>query len=110
MPKHTPGPWEWCETESGIYGNVRRSVHKGVEHVNREQVFPFFDSDRTSGLHGQRHEADKRLIAAAPDLLEAMRYVQSWMEDCLMDKQMRGLPSREAYEVTRAAIAKASGE
>ena len=44
------------------------------------------------------------------ELLEALRETLSWMEDCLMDRQQRGLPSREAYETVRSAIAKATAD
>lgn len=113
MPKHTPGPWEWCESESGIYGNVRRYSHKGIEHVSREQVYPFFCEDRKLGLHGQRHEADKRLIAAAPELLQAL-------SDCVTNVNATAIAQRDIdymlrrfraiNEICQSAISKATGE
>ena len=52
--------------------------------------------------------ANARLIASAPSLLEACKETLAYMEDCLFDKQQRGLPSRQAYETIRAAIALAT--
>ena len=77
--QHTPGPWtvvaiDWAET-----GNARFEI-KGI---------------RRTGM------ADARLIAAAPDLLEAL---QSVLNSCL-DSQ--GLA--DAYKQARAAIAKVEG-
>lgn len=47
------------------------------------------------------------LMAAAPELLEACQSVKAWMEDCLMDSGVSGLPSRVQYDAVCAAIAKA---
>jgi hypothetical protein len=62
-PKHTPGPWEWCETKTGLYG----------------PDYPIIDTDRDWGmfLHPTNLEANARLIAAAPELLEALEALTS---------------------------------
>ena len=56
--QHTPGPWEWCETKTGLYG----------------PDYPIIDTDRDWGmfLHPTNLEANAHLIAAAPDMLEAL--------------------------------------
>ena len=62
--KHTPGPWtakEWEREKGGLDWNVwgpKSSNHIGADY------------DRLAGDYGS--EADARLIAAAPDLLEAL--------------------------------------
>jgi hypothetical protein len=60
-PKHTPGPWEWCETKTGLYG----------------PDYPIIDTDRDWGmfLHPTNLEANARLISAAPELLEALEAI-----------------------------------
>ena len=101
MTKHTPGPWKFIG--DALYGGEYIDS-KGVEH-HTDQVYPFFDEDRSQGMHGQRHEADKRLIAAAPDLLAAC------------ERAMEALSSRRfdtaAYDphvtACERAIAKAKG-
>jgi len=67
MSKHTPGPWTFIG--DGLFGGCYSD--KLGDHV-KYQIHPFYDEDRTQGMHGQRHEADKRLIEAAPDLLEIL--------------------------------------
>lgn len=59
---------------------------------------------------GKEHMDDVTLCDAAPELLAALTSVKSWMEDCLMDIGVPGLPSRVQYDAVCAAIAKAKGE
>ncbi len=93
MSKHTPGPW-FAKREgfSTVYveariggGWVQEVAACGPTEAGQEQ-----------------QEANARLIAAAPELLEAL---QSVLNSCL-DSQ--GLA--DAYKQARAAIAKATGE
>lgn len=64
---HTPAPWR--VEGLGIYSGS--PDHKG-NYTKDTQVFPFYNEDGASDT-GKRHEADKRLIEAAPELLEALR-------------------------------------
>ena len=61
------------------------------------------------GFHAEQ-VANARLISAAPELLEALQSVKTYLEDCLCDRQQIGLPSRTAYDRVCAAIAKATAE
>ena len=61
MSKHTPGPWTYQE-ESDAYTHIVR----GPNNYFITQL-----SQDTSG----RSEADARLIAAAPELLEACKAI-----------------------------------
>lgn len=88
MSKHTPLTFE----NSGLVDCVFRGRERVAEMI------------------GPDGESLGKLFAAAPEMLEALRDTLSWMEDCLMDRQQRGLPSREAYETVRTAIAKATAE
>ena len=83
--KHTPGPW--YATTMGKAGWVDVFAH-GV------------DIPIASTRH-QDQEANARLIAAAPELLEAL---QSVLDNCL---DSEGLCT--AHAKARAAIAKATG-
>ncbi|HGH4619155.1 TPA: hypothetical protein ACJIWO_000198 [Enterobacter cloacae] len=78
--KHTPGPWYW--DSEGLGSKDVLVFGKG---------YPF---EMTS-------EANKRLIAAAPDLLEALQACLGWVNNGV---------AREAHEKARAAISKALGE
>jgi hypothetical protein len=86
MSKHTPGPWIVARDMRGT-GNM---LVDGV--VNAE--------GRGIANCGTNGEGNARLIAAAPDLLEAL-------ESLLNDQRDASLP---ALVRARAAIAKARGE
>lgn len=97
MSAHTPGPWTMREhpTEYGLYrvfGPTRRSAVAVVVESTDE------------------HEADARLIAAAPELLDALREYMSQFGQGL---DAHGLPygpsQAEADRKARAVIAKAEG-
>ena len=105
MSKHTPGPWSVSygtdisgienDTEAGCVGQV------DVAHVYLRTV-------------DGRTEANARLIAAAPELLEAARLVIAWYESeddrSTADFYQRMEMCRLSEIALRAAIAKATGE
>lgn len=84
MSKHTPGPW-----------HIDGSKQEGLTVRNGQAavaVIPGY------GV-GQRME-DARLIAAAPELLEALKFAQSII----------GHPDDVGSQMIAAAITKATGE
>ena len=78
--KHTPGPWEW----QGRY------LFSGRAHV-------IWYTTADDGIHCA--QTDARLIAAAPELYEALRLAQ----------QIIGHPDDAHSKLIAAAIAKATG-
>ena len=103
MSKHSPGPW--------TIGKVsHKNQHVDIDSLNHD---PFVGCDewrtmaRTYGTEGEEEIgsivmlANARLIAAAPELLEAL---QSVLDNCL---DSEGLCA--AHAKARAAIAKAKG-
>lgn len=94
--KHTPAPWfevkhfsEWLISDGSrlVATTAGSPAHLGLAHAKRDA-------------------ANARLIAAAPDLLEAL-------EDCVavMDRELAGLKViQPEFSAARAAIAKATGE
>lgn len=92
--QHTPGPWH---------------VANGVQiRSERHQIAKVWMMRNGEG------NANAKLIAAAPDLLEALRSVWLWMED-QADGQSKGghatfdlMLLREQRDIARAAIAKAT--
>jgi hypothetical protein len=96
--KHTPGPWKELTDRQGYTRSIT-GVH-GPETVN---VINWNGISRPATENGK---ANARLIAAAPELLEAL--------GALMAKLSAKLPAlqyhdcKEAYEQARAAIAKAT--
>lgn len=94
MNKHTPGPWE-MRRDGYVY-----SVATGERVCSPHSTLP--DSKKVSDqLKNLKQNA--RLIAAAPDLLEALKRMV--LDGNCSDKNYRAL----ALEQARTAIAKAEG-
>lgn len=95
MSKHTPGPW--IRDGLTVYSLVSNGFRKGIElFVNRFSVF--IKAGRSCSA--EEAEANARLIASAPELLEALIELRDgYLENV-------GLPAVRA----NAAIAKATGE
>ena len=99
MSKHTPGPW--------TVGHTRTVTHSGGIFSTETAVHRGDAADRGNCIaiaygHGalSHSEDDARLIAAAPDLLEALKAqlaVTDWAEQ------------EKANKLACAAIAKAEG-
>ena len=91
MNKHTPGPWKLRQT--------------------------FNDDDCSHEIDGialvfrsEQANANARLIAAAPELLEALKLVVAYDEGNHIDGLEMMLAYSKALDAVRAAIAKAEGE
>lgn len=93
--KHTPGPWKYSAYFSG-YDSFHRDFSLNAGDVE------IIGGCGCCGSPTISSEADARLIAAAPELLEALEALQPYVLH-LPD----GAPIKETI---RAAIAKAKGE
>lgn len=94
MNKHTPGPW-FATKFNPVTGDIDDCylyVEPGIAVIER----------KVKG-RDQHDAANARLIAAAPDLLEALEYCL----DCLGDEF--ALPS-DCQSTARSAIARARGK
>lgn len=89
---HTPGNWRSETFDSGI---AILAPADPVGSIEVARVTPFYREAR-------RNEANARLIAAAPDLLEACRILVAGL--CHFDG-----PTLGDVEKAEAAIAKATG-
>lgn len=92
--KHTPGPWSWGKDRCGLYGS-------GPDN----EVLRY---ERYEGMwlhYCESKNANANLIAAAPDLLQALDDLLRDAEDP-MDKATTEYFRKQA----RAAMAKARGE
>lgn len=100
--KHTRRPWKY--------------ILDTCAECSREGTAEFIISGPPGGSHGQfSREADARLIAAAPDLLEALKAVdQQTFCDCLQSDGSQIENERTRHEpgcwvpLLRSAIAKAT--
>lgn len=99
MSKHTEGPWEWIGANQ-LWGGKSAM----------EEVLKADDDGKAYGLHsaliehhwdGEVASANRRLIAAAPELLPALQVIAA---------DSRWLSGEPALVMARAAIAKATGE
>ena len=88
----TPGPWV-------VVGNLTKYVEARLVGGLIQEVAACGPTMADEG-YGQQQEANARLIAAAPDLLEALKR-------CKFDSLNMTLEDRE---FCRAAIAKATGD
>lgn len=92
MAQHTPGPWK----ATALHGDSKRAV------TNADNVLVadcYADTHEDLGLPVE-YKANARLIAAAPDLLDAVYALLDEHADC------KGC---HASELAFAAIAKAEG-
>ena len=102
--QHTPGPWKLAEKVEGkgATPNQRRirsdAPNAGTEYGAICQVEGFTE--------GTESGANAHLIAAAPDLLEALVMVRDADEDCKRDG-LQTIPSMARHRID-AAIAKAT--
>lgn len=100
--KHTPGPWS-VSKDGDDYNITYNDDGNWLATV-------YDDDDPFEG----RPEADARLIASAPELLEALKALASeeWSEmddDDLAYELSQGNEMVRSYIAARAALAKAEG-
>ena len=97
MGGHTPGPWSI--DDAGAWINIYGSESDDANIVAKIEI----TDGSTDYLHDQETaRANARLIAAAPELLEAL---EALLGNCL---DSEGLAA--AHAKARAALAKAGGE
>lgn len=92
MSKHTQGPWQYA-FEGGTVAFILEADGTTVAKMSVTE---------NSTAHRTLH-ANARLIAAAPDLLEALETCEAFLLSA-------GFASSDAYAKASAAIAKATGE
>ena len=88
MNKHTPGPWNRIKGDRNVY-SASGTVCKTPAIIG-------------GGSAAANWEANARLIAAAPDLLEALSEI--------INDGGKFVMTHETHRKARAAIAKARGE
>ena len=101
MSDFTPGPWV-------VVGRLTKYVEARLVGRLIQEVAACGPTMADEG-YGQQQEANARLIAAAPDLLEALRGMFAmWRSVC----RAQGWEPEHLAEAVRAqaAIAKATGE
>lgn len=105
--KHTPGPWIFAEAVEGRYTKTDmrriRSASEGFEHGAVCEVYGIND--------GTEACANARLIAAVPELLEALRITRGKIASLSPAGTLDPFePYREWLAMLDRTIAKATGE
>lgn len=98
--KHTPGPW--------LVGDLSVSEIVGInrEHICRIDGLP----PDSSWLDGERRIANAHLIAAAPELLDALKNALNVLDGVACGHLGTVQMESRAIKIARQAIAKAEGE
>jgi len=118
--QHTPGPWRLGKKPEDGYIDINSDDHYALATVVR-----LMDTDEIAGRNSPDCEANAHLIAAAPEMLEALEWAlplaRQYMEVIAGDRAKAGhtgLGTKrgslydhevEAAEKACAAIAKAKG-
>ena len=102
MGKHTPGPWAW----RGEPGNSELHGAEGcvLEHAFQEGMWLSYDADK------EGRAANARLIASAPDLLDALIAADAVLQMIGGISPFDDPVEGSLGQKIRAAIAKATGQ
>ena len=107
--KHTPGPW--FITEGPTYGHTSRLKVESAPDAEREFGMVIMERSVQSGLPSaldQECMANAKLIAAAPELLEALEETSAALLQYFSGVGSK-VDAKARYELARAAIAKSQG-
>lgn len=94
QPKHSPAPWFWDDEDAMPWTDYDDAIH--APFLMNANGCPIMTGSDIRICY----ETDARLIAAAPELLEALKM--------MLEGGLEG-PTPQAIETALAAIAKAEG-
>lgn len=116
----TPGPWQTADhyedclivVDSRGYEIVTAETYPILSNYSeRLGVGHWSDDERGSlTLTNEEQAANAHLIAAAPDLLEALQNMIGAFDNPIVRRKLPSDFNKEAIESARAAISKALGE
>jgi hypothetical protein len=115
MSKHTPGPWIVIDQQhpynDGSKSHIERGIYTQHIHPQLKDHYPVVCMSVGIGMTGAMpiqfvniKEADARLIAAAPELLEALKVF------CSLGRADSSTDWNVAFNEGAKAIEKATGE
>lgn len=103
MSKHTPGPWFIEQTTVYALNKERIQVNRFTASIDRGW------GDDGKRIEQQEVEANAKLIAAAPELLEALQDLADDIAERFdMDSPSTNPGIKHCIDAARAAIAKAT--
>jgi len=100
MAEHTPGPWGY-RTNKGVNLGSTGQLSRKPAYVIESQTEPVW-------IVETNHEANARLIAAAPDLLEAAEIAWKIL-DSITTKDFELGKDKPARDALQSAITQATG-
>jgi hypothetical protein len=102
MSKHTPGPWVVSPDSVTTVMEVG-PLKRFIAHATDLSV-------KCSSKEYDERDSNARLIAAAPEMLEALKWTLARVERLAPHKAIEGDAALYEIAAARAAIAKATGE
>jgi len=114
MPEHTPGPWEVAHYDGEEWYGCDVSVFARISSVNHRSVARIYgDGVLAHNPNNAERDANARLIAAAPEMLEALEKAVPWLGKMIADGGHLNSVLPRACEIAldqaEAAISKARG-
>ena len=102
---HTPGPWI-VKRDTGLRQRIQTSGDKGTLCYMTARPFA-----HGANFSHEQITANAKLIAAAPELVSALRSCEYEIFACLSDDSVKANPDvlsalQTAYDAARAALAK----
>jgi hypothetical protein len=98
-PVHSSGPWEADATHCRTAINSKETANSPRKHIALVNITKNPEYEITI----EEHEANAKLIAAAPEILEVLRWLEAEM-DCRDDNYGGALFSQGDFEKVRQAI------
>jgi len=95
--RHTPGPWRWDEDGNLVAADGKRVLTAATFLLDHRELAASIDAK----------EPDAALVAAAPDLLEALREIEQASTWTMHSGCME--PIGRLTDIARTAIARAEG-
>lgn len=99
--KYTPGPWRVLYSS-----NTYPSVHAGETNSPICPLYEYVAEGQRDLLDNA--DANAQLIAAAPDMLEALMQIDSILLSATAETATSAI--RQCFAITTSAVAKARGE
>ena len=113
--KHTPGPWEYIPSNENHGPYVSNGWGAGdicdCYTMSKPSELAVCNGGTSKPIHFQHEEADAnaRLIAAAPELLEALEQCQKALSMMITPAQIEQTSTLQAFAIATEAEAKARG-
>ncbi len=108
MARHTPGPWRWEPDARDDEHRKDRLVSDGPGPLNHDDVLTWDTDEPVGDAWVGVSEADARLIAAAPELADALEELVDLVKVLHEHYQGEDAPYPEELDRARAAL-KAAG-